>query len=65
VTDSVTEDLVEPLPEPRPPETTQPAIAPDAALSRKNNLWGLALFGVFVLLFAGTIGIALVYLALD
>jgi hypothetical protein len=61
----MTENLAEPLPEPRPPETTQEAIEPDAELSRKNNLWGWALFGVFCLLFAGTIGIAFVYLALD
>jgi hypothetical protein len=56
---------VEPLAEPRGPETTYEAIAPDAELARKNNLFGLALFGVFVVLFAGTVGIALVYLALD
>jgi hypothetical protein len=30
-----------------------------------NMLFGLGLFGIFVLLFAGTIGIAFVYLALD
>jgi hypothetical protein len=61
----VTEQLAEPLPEPRLPETMHEAIEPDAALARKNNLWGWALFGIFVLLFAGTIGLALVYLALD
>ena len=37
----------------------------DRELERKNNLWGLALFGLFVVLFAGTIGVALLYLALD
>jgi hypothetical protein len=56
---------VEPLPEPRGPETTYEAIEPDAELARRNNLFGWALFGVSVLLFAGTVGIALVYLALD
>jgi hypothetical protein len=61
----MTDQLVEPLPEPRPPDTTQEAIEPDAELARKNSLWGLALFGVFVLLFGGTVGIAFVYLALD
>ncbi len=61
----MTENLAEPLPEPRPPETTQEAITPGAELARKNNLWGWALFGVFLLLFAGTVGIAFVYLALD
>jgi hypothetical protein len=56
---------VEPLPEPRAPETTYEAIEPDAALSRKNILWGWALVGLFVLLFAGTLGLAFVYLWLD
>jgi hypothetical protein len=32
-------------------------------LARKNVLLGLALFGVFVALFAGTIIVALIYLA--
>ena len=61
----MSEPLAEPLPEPRLPETMQDAIEPDAELARKNNLWGWALFGLFVLLFFGTIGLALVYLALD
>ena len=34
-------------------------------LERKNLLWGWALFALFLLLFAGSFGIALVYLALD
>jgi hypothetical protein len=34
-------------------------------LERKNMILGWALFGVFVLLFAGTVGIAFLYLALD
>jgi hypothetical protein len=34
-------------------------------LERKNNRLGLLLFGVFVLLFIGTIGVAFLYLALD
>ena len=34
-------------------------------LERKNNRLGLLLFGVFVLLFAGTIAVAFLYLALD
>jgi hypothetical protein len=61
----MTDQLVEPLPEPRPPDATQEAIQPDAELARKNNLWGWALFAVSLLLFAGTFGIAFVYLALD
>ena len=34
-------------------------------LERRNLILGWALFGVFVLLFAGTVGVALLYLALD
>ena len=34
-------------------------------LERKNMILGWALFGIFVLLFVGTVGIALLYLALD
>ena len=34
-------------------------------LQRKNLLFGWALFGVFVLLFAGTAAVALLYLQLD
>lgn len=34
-------------------------------LERKNLILGWALFGIFVLLFVGTAGVALLYLALD
>jgi len=37
----------------------------DSALARKNMLWGLALLGLMLALFAGTVVVALVYLALD
>jgi hypothetical protein len=37
----------------------------DRELARKNTVLGWALFGVFVVLFLGTVGIALLYLALD
>jgi hypothetical protein len=37
----------------------------DPELARKNNLFGWALFGLFLLLFVGTIGVALIYLAAD
>ncbi len=35
----------------------------DPATARKNMLLGWALFGLFVLLFAGTVLVAFVYLA--
>jgi hypothetical protein len=34
-------------------------------LGHKNNVWGWTLFGVFLLLFVGTVAVALIYLALD
>jgi hypothetical protein len=38
---------------------------PDPELERKNMILGLALFGLFLVLFGATVVIALVYLALD
>jgi hypothetical protein len=37
----------------------------DAELARKNLVWGLALFGLFLVLLGLTVAIAFVYLALD
>ena len=37
----------------------------DPELERKNLIWGWLLFGLFWVLFAGTVAIAFVYLALD
>ncbi|HEV8461488.1 MAG TPA: hypothetical protein VGQ38_12335 [Gaiellaceae bacterium] len=37
----------------------------DAEIARKNIVWGWALFGLFWLLFGGTVLVALVYLWLD
>ena len=38
---------------------------PTPEAGRSNSLFGLGLFAISLLLFAGTFGIALVYLALD
>ena len=57
--------MTEPLPQPRHPGVTVEATDPDLELARKNVRFGLALFGIFVLLFAGTILVAFVYLAFD
>jgi hypothetical protein len=38
---------------------------PSADLERKNLVLGWALFAVFLVLFAGTIAVAFLYLALD
>jgi hypothetical protein len=37
----------------------------DPALARRNARFGWLLFGLFLLLFAGTFGVALLYLAFD
>ena len=37
----------------------------DADVARKNMLWGWALFGLFVVLFGGTVAVAFIYLWLD
>ncbi len=42
-----------------------PDMNDDAELSRRNLRYGWALFGLFVLLFAGTVLVALLYLQLD
>jgi hypothetical protein len=56
------EQLVEPLPEPHHPGFGVEAVEPDDALAHRNNVFGLALFGLVLLLFAGTFLIALIYL---
>jgi hypothetical protein len=57
--------VTERVPEPRPPEFHVEPVEPDAALAHRNNVLGLALFGLFLLLFAGSFVIAFIYLALD
>ena len=57
--------MSEPLPEPRHPGTTVEVTDPSPELARKNVLFGLALFGLFLVLFAGTVGVALLYLQFD
>ena len=44
---------------------TEPINDPQAnpALGRRNTVFGWTLFGVFVLLFAGTVAVAFIYLA--
>jgi hypothetical protein len=57
--------MSEPLPEVAPPSTTHAPADPEAALQRKNMLWGLALFGLVLLIFGASILVAIVYLALS
>ena len=62
-------DLTEPVEQPPPAEPVPPPVepveaeAPHDALAAKNTSLGWALFGLSVLLFAGTWAIAFVYLA--
>ena len=62
-------DLTEPLEEPPPaapvPQPVEPVETddPHGALGAKNTSLGWALFGLSLLLFAGTWAIAFVYLA--
>jgi hypothetical protein len=49
----------------RPPETYVAPREPTIEAAPSNALFGLGLFALSLLLFAGTIGVGLVYLALD
>ena len=57
--------MSERLPEPMPPQPMYEPVEPDAELSRRNVIFGLALFGFVVFLYGATILVAYVYLALD
>ena len=57
--------MTEPVAQPPPPQTMHEPPDPEAALARKNLVLGLILFGIFWLLFAGTVVVALIYLAVD
>jgi hypothetical protein len=57
--------VTEPIPEPRHPGIMVEPAEPGLELARRNVSFGLALLGLFVLLFAGTLLVAFVYLALD
>jgi hypothetical protein len=56
--------MAEPLPEPPTPSTVH-APVDDAAVARKNMQWGWALFGLFWLLFGGTVAVAYIWLWLS
>ena len=57
--------MTEPVPETRPPDVTVQPVEPDRELAHRNNVFGFALFGLFLLLFGGTFLIAFIYLAVD
>ena len=55
--------MTEPLFEPTPPRDTTDPVEAERDLARRNMVFGWALFGLFVVLFAGTVVVAFVYLA--
>ena len=55
--------MTEPVPETRPPDRTTAPVEADRELAHRNNVFGLALFGLALLLLAGTFLIAFIYLA--
>lgn len=57
--------MTEPVPETRPPDVTVAPVEADQELAHRNNVFGLALFGLFLLIFGGTFVIAFIYLAVD
>ena len=61
----MSEPGVEPIEQPIPPRTMQPPVDLGDELTHKNTVTGLALFGLALLLFAGTFLIAFVYLAFN
>jgi hypothetical protein len=57
--------VTEPYPESYESQLDQEPRDPAREAAYENNLFGLALFGAFLLLFAGSFAVAIVYLALD
>jgi len=55
----------EPLPEPRTSRRTVAVTEPSLALQRKNVRFGLALFGLSILIAIGTVLVAFAYLQFD
>lgn len=60
----MTEPVESPPPSEPVPVPVEP-VDPERELARKNTMFGWALFGLFLLLFAGTWAVAYIYLALD
>jgi hypothetical protein len=55
-------ELVERLPEPQAPGYVVAPVAPDDELAHRNNVFGLALFGLTLLLLGGSFVVAFIYL---
>jgi hypothetical protein len=57
--------VTEPVPDIRPPDVVVEPVEPDRELAHRNNVLGIALLGLALLLFAGTFLIAFIYLAVS
>jgi hypothetical protein len=57
--------MAEQLPEPSPPRTMTEPVGPTPEIARKNVLLGLALLGIALLIAAGSVVVAFVYLHYD
>jgi hypothetical protein len=58
--------MAEPVHEAAPPRTEfPPTDTSEAEIAHRNMVWGWALFGLFCVLFAGTVGVAYLYLWLS
>jgi hypothetical protein len=57
--------VTEPYPESYDPQFDQEPRDPEREQAYQNNMLGLALFGVILIVFAGTFLVGLAYLALD
>jgi hypothetical protein len=57
--------MVEPLPEATPPRTMNEPVGPTPEIARKNVVLGFALLGIALLIAAGSVIVALVYLQFD
>ena len=57
--------MVERLPEATPPRTMTEPVGPTPEIARKNLVLGLALLGFALLIAAGSVAVALIYLHFD
>jgi hypothetical protein len=57
--------MSEPLPEAPPPRTVNPPVDATPAIARRNSLLGLSLFGIALLIAAGAVLVAFIYLHFD
>jgi hypothetical protein len=55
--------VTEPLFEPEPPRDLTDPVEAERDLARRNMLFGWALFALFVVIFAGTVVVGLIYLS--